>query len=75
MMFTPKMYVKNFFDNIRKKKEDEYHQKVVEYIREKYSLNDELSLLRQRYEKTEEFKEFNSFCEECKKRAKGEVYD
>ncbi len=42
-------------------------------VREKYSLHDELSLLRQRDEKPEEFKAYNAYAEECKKQVKGEL--
>jgi uncharacterized coiled-coil DUF342 family protein len=47
-----------------------YEELVVEFIREKYSLNEELAILRQRDEKAEEFKEYHDFAESCKRRAK-----
>lgn len=53
--------------------EELYHQRVVELLREKYSVNEELSILRQRDTKTEEFNEYNSFVEECKSKAKEEI--
>lgn len=47
-----------------------YEEKVVQYIRERYSIDDELALLRQRDTKPDEFEEYNEYCEECKRRAK-----
>ena len=43
-----------------------YEQRVVNRIREKYSVNDELALLRQRDTKTGEFNEYNAFVEGIK---------
>lgn len=43
-----------------------YEERVVNRIREKYSVDDELALLRQRYTKPEEFAEYNSFVEKIK---------
>lgn len=45
----------------------EYGNQVNELIRAKYSLSEELSLLRQRDSKQEEFQKYNAYCEECKK--------
>lgn len=47
-----------------------YEEKVVQLIRERYYMDDELAILRQRDSKPEEFAEYNAYCEECKKRAK-----
>ena len=47
-----------------------YEELVEALIREKYSLSEELSLLRQRDTKTEEFAEYNSYAEKCKIEAK-----
>lgn len=52
--------------------EPSYEEKVVSLIREQYSVNDELAILRQRDTKPEEFAEYNSFCEQCKAEARGE---
>lgn len=49
-----------------------YDEKVVSLIREKYSLDDELAIQRQRDTKPEEFKEYFAYCEECKMKAKRE---
>jgi hypothetical protein len=50
--------------------EMDYSQIVVVLIREQYSVDDELAILRQRDSKPEEFEAYNSFAEECKARAK-----
>ena len=47
-----------------------YKEKIVELIRERYDMDDELAILRQRDEKPEEFAEYNAFVEECKEQAK-----
>lgn len=49
-----------------------YEQRVVELIREKYTLDAELAIQRQRNEKVEDFQEYYEYCEECKRRAKEE---
>lgn len=50
-----------------------YEEIVTAYIREKYSLDEELAIQRQRDTKPEEFENYFKYCEECKKRAKGEA--
>ena len=47
-----------------------YGELVDRYIREKYSLSAELSILRQRDTKPEEFAEYNAYAEQCKAKAK-----
>ena len=47
-----------------------YEQLVTQFIREKYSLDEELALNRQREVKIIEFEEYNNYCEDCKRRAK-----
>lgn len=47
-----------------------YEQLVVQFIRERYSLDEELAIQRQREVKLIEFEEYNNYCEECKIRAK-----
>ena len=49
---------------------DEYEDEVNRLIRLKYSLNDELAILRQRDTKPDEFKAYNDYVEECKATAK-----
>lgn len=50
-----------------------YEERVVQLIRERYDLDAELALLRQRDTKPDEFAEYNAYCEECKRKAKEEV--
>lgn len=54
----------------RKPKPD-YATLVSEMIAEKYSLNQELALHRQRETKVQEFQEYFDYCEECKQIARG----
>ena len=50
----------------KSKAEIPYEQRVVSRIREKYSVDDELALLRQRVLKADEFEEYNTFVEKIK---------
>lgn len=43
-----------------------YEERVVNRIREKYSIDDELAILRQRDTKPEEFEQYNAFVEQIK---------
>ena len=56
-------------DNIDK---EIYRERVVELIREKYSADDEISILRKKLAGVDEntFLEYNLYCENCKKQAK-----
>lgn len=54
--------------------DEAYQLRVGELVRTRYSINDEMALLRQRDEKVEEFAEYNAFAEECKVRAHREVF-
>ncbi len=49
-----------------------YSEKVVSLIREKYSLDEELAIQRQRDSKPQEFSEYYAYCEACKAKVKGE---
>lgn len=53
----------------------EYSEKVDELVREKYSLSQELAILRQRDEKIAEYEEYYRYAEECKERAKHILID
>ena len=44
-----------------------YEQRIVLRIREKYSVDDELAILRQRYTKPDEFAAYNDFVEGIKR--------
>ena len=52
-----------------------YGARVSELIRERYSLDAELAILRQRDEKPDEYQAYFAFCEECKEKAKAEIYN
>ena len=52
-----------------------YPNLVSRLIRERYSIDDEMAILRQRYTKPEEYEAYNAFCEECKAKAKAEIYN
>lgn len=51
-----------------------YEEKVVELIREKYSIDDEIAILRQRDTKADEYQAWYEYCEECKTKAKEAGY-
>ena len=44
----------------------EYEGNIVALIRKKYTIDQELAILRQRDTKPEEFEEYNAYVEECK---------
>ena len=50
-----------------------YEVLVNELIRKKYSLSQELAILRQKDVKVAEYKEYYAYCEECKNKAKKEL--
>ena len=50
-----------------------YENLIVQKIRARYSINEELAILRQRDEKPSEFAEYHSYVEECKAAAKAEL--
>ena len=50
-----------------------YESMIIQKIREKYSINQELAVLRQRDEKPEEFAEYNAYVEQCKAEIKAEL--
>ena len=62
--------------NARKQKQDndEYENKIVALIRQKYNVNQELAILRQRDTKPQEFAEYNEYVEQCKEQVKN-VYN
>lgn len=49
---------------------EEYKAKIVSLVREKYDLDDECAILRQRDTKPGEFAEYNAYVEQCKAAAK-----
>lgn len=50
-----------------------YEHLIIKEIRKKYSVNQELAILRQRDSKPEEFAVYNAFVEECKVKIKAEL--
>ena len=61
--------------NARKQKEnnDEYENKIVALIRQKYNVNQELAILRQRDSKPQEYQEYYNYVEQCKEQVKNEL--
>lgn len=57
-------------EELRKK----YESKVDSLIREKYTLSQELSTIRQQANKPDEYAEYYAYCEQCKATAKAEIY-
>lgn len=53
--------------------EEAYKNLVVKYIREKYSTNDEIAIMRQAATKPSEYEEYYKFVEDCKVKAKQEL--
>lgn len=51
-----------------------YNRRVSDKIRAKYTLDEELSILRQRDEKPEEFAEYYAYAEQCKAEARAELH-
>ena len=54
--------------------QSEYENVVNAKIREKYTLSQELAILRQQTEKPEEYAEYFAYCEQCKTTARAEIY-
>ena len=50
-----------------------YDQLVSDLIRERYTIDQEIAINRQRYTKPEEFKEYFDFCEQCKIKAHEQI--
>ena len=50
-----------------------YEELVITLIRQKYSINEELAILRQRDTKPQEFAEYNQFVENIKAQLKAKI--
>ena len=50
-----------------------YEELVVQFIRERYTLDDELAIQRQKETKPDEWSGYFAYCEECKAKAKEKV--
>lgn len=68
-----KVYVPYTPEQMEQRKQNKYIELVGRFMRERYSINDELAILRQRDLKQEEFARYNAYAEECKKNAKEKV--
>lgn len=54
-------------------KQAQYERRVDELIRSRYTLSQELAIIRQQATKSEEYQAYFDYCEECKTKAKVEV--
>ena len=74
--FLWKELTKEEYDSMQPKEPEPqkptYEQLVIAKIRTKYSVDEELAILRQRDTKPEEFAEYNEFCELCKIKVKSQ---
>lgn len=52
--------------------EPSYEEKVVALIRQRYSIDDEIAILRQKDTKQDEYQTWYDYCEACKAQAKGD---
>ena len=50
-----------------------YETEIIRRIRKRYTVNQELAILRQRDTKPEEFAEYNAYVEQCKTEVKQEL--
>ena len=67
--------IQQSWDYVKQPKPD-YSELIVGYIREVYSINDELAIQRQwdnGRDKKQEFIEYNNFCDDCKLKAKADI--
>ena len=51
-----------------------YEREVIARIRKRYSVNQELAILRQRDTKPSEFQEYNAYVEQCKAGVRQEIF-
>lgn len=68
-----KVYIPYTTEQLAERKQQKYEDRVVELPRKKYSLNQELAILRQRDEKPEEYQAYHDYAEQCKATAKSEI--
>lgn len=50
-----------------------YEQRVVNLIRQRYSVDDELAIQRQKDDKPDEWQEYYDYCEWCKNEVRSEL--
>jgi hypothetical protein len=70
---TIQVYIPYTEEELAKVKQQKYENLIVLKIRERYSLDQELAILRQRDTKPEEFAEYDAYVEKCKLEARQEV--
>lgn len=68
-----RVYIPYTEEDFVRMKAQRYEDLIVSKIREKYSLDQELAILRQRDSKPQEFAEYNDYVEKCKAEAKQEM--
>lgn len=68
-----RVYIPYTEEDFARMKAQRYEDLIVSKIREKYSLDQELAILRQRDSKPQEFAEYNNYVEKCKVEAKQEA--
>ena len=61
-------------NELEERQAKEYEKLVERLIRQKYSLSNELAILRQATTKPEEFAEYNAYAEQCKEKAKSIIW-
>lgn len=64
------VYIPYTAEELTRRKQQKYEDRVVELLRKEYSLNQELAILRQRDEKPEEYQAYSGYAEQCKATAK-----
>lgn len=69
----PDRWVEIAEDAIPAYSQADYNAAVSAKIRERYDVNAELAVLRQRDSKPEEFAAYNAYAEQCKQQAKAEL--
>ena len=70
---VPEDFEELLIEDIRRENLALYPKYVEKYVRERYSVSDELALQRQRDSKPDAFQEYFDYCEDCKRRAKEEL--
>ena len=70
-----KVYIPYTAEELAERKQQKYEDRVVELLRKKYSLDQELAILRQRDDKVEEFRAYSAYAEQCKLQAKQEILE
>lgn len=67
------VYTPSIREAVKVSIEEQCKQRIIELIRERYSIDDEIAIQRQRYVKPEEFEEYNDYVENCKQQVKEEI--